>query len=160
MLESACMHRAEAGAGSRFNRRPELRALFRLSQVTLVAVLLVTLVAGWYAYQTGFAEDHHRQLTVEFGHDLDVFAHDPEAAQLIKNGLLPDDTLESAHVSKMPCCTCVQAVCKRNDGRALVIFEHDDKETEERFGDRPHIWVSCKDKQCCLVGQNQQTVTN
>lgn len=59
-------------------------------------------------------------------------------------------TLSSTTVLKMPCCTCVKAVCKRNDGSTLVLFEHDDEEAAW-FGDRPSNMAMCGDKDCCLV---------
>jgi hypothetical protein len=67
------------------------------------------------------------------------------------SGGLPDGySLASTSVLKMPCCTCVKAVCKRNDGSTLVLFEHDD-EKAAWFGDRPSTMVMCGDKDCCLV---------
>jgi hypothetical protein len=69
----------------------------------------------------------------------------------IVSGGLPDGySLASTSVLKMPCCTCVKAVCKRNDGSTLVLFEHDDEETAW-FGDRPSTMARCGDKDCCLV---------
>ncbi len=69
----------------------------------------------------------------------------------IVSGGLPDGySLASTSVLKMPCCTCVKAVCKRNDGSTLVLFEHDD-EKAAWFGDRPSSMARCGDKDCCLV---------
>ena len=69
----------------------------------------------------------------------------------IVSGGLPDGySLASTSVLKMPCCTCVKAVCKRNDGSTLVLFEHDDEETAW-FSDRPSSMATCGDKDCCLV---------
>ena len=50
----------------------------------------------------------------------------------------------------MPCCTCVKAVCKRQDGSTLVLFEHDDEKTEW-FGQRTTNMAMCGDTECCLV---------
>ncbi len=71
--------------------------------------------------------------------------------QPIVSGGLPDGySLASTSVLKMPCCTCVKAVCKRSDGSTLVLFEHDDDETAW-FGNRPSRMAMCGDKDCCLV---------
>jgi hypothetical protein len=36
----------------------------------------------------------------------------------------------------------------------LVLFEHDDEETEW-FGDRPSNMATCGDKECCLVNLDE-----
>lgn len=69
---------------------------------------------------------------------------------IISRGLPEGYSLASTSVLKMPCCTCVKAVCKRSDGSTLVLFEHDDEETAW-FGDRPSTMAMCGDKDCCLV---------
>jgi hypothetical protein len=69
---------------------------------------------------------------------------------IISGGLPEGYSLASTSVLKMPCCTCVKAVCKRTDGSTLVLFEHDDEETAW-FGDRPSTMATCGDKDCCLV---------
>ncbi len=68
----------------------------------------------------------------------------------VTNGLPEEYTLASTSVLKMPCCTCVKAVCQRRDGSTLVLFEHDDEKTNW-FGDRPSNTAMCGDKECCLV---------
>ena len=82
---------------------------------------------------------------------------DPEdAIQLVgyrpavASGLPDEYTLASTSVMKMPCCTCVKAVCKRKDGSTLVLFEHDDEKTDW-FGKRQSNLTTCGDTQCCLV---------
>ncbi|XZE55861.1 zf-HC2 domain-containing protein [Planctomycetaceae bacterium SH139] len=69
---------------------------------------------------------------------------------IISGGLPKGYSLASTSVLKMPCCTCVKAVCKRSDGSTLVLFEHDDEEAAW-FGDRPSSMAMCGDKDCCLV---------
>ncbi|MAC52226.1 MAG: hypothetical protein CME31_06750 [Gimesia sp.] len=147
----------------------------------LAATILVAAGIGWFTYQSWFAHGKHDHFTAEFGHYLDEFPRDPDTAQQIllakyKNqlvdpnqasehigyqpsvakGLPAEYTLESTHIIKMPCCTCVQSICKRSDGSTLAVFEHDDDEITEWFGDRPSITASCKDKQCCLVEMDEQ----
>lgn len=69
---------------------------------------------------------------------------------IVSGGLPEGYSLASTSVLKMPCCTCVKAVCKRNDGSTLVLFEHDDEETAW-FCDRRQSMATCGDKDCCLV---------
>ncbi|QDV55367.1 MULTISPECIES: zf-HC2 domain-containing protein [Rosistilla] len=69
---------------------------------------------------------------------------------IVSSGLPEGYSLASTSVLKMPCCTCVKAVCKRSDGSTLVLFEHDDEETAW-FGDRRQSMAMCGDKDCCLV---------
>lgn len=68
----------------------------------------------------------------------------------VSEGLPEGYSLASTSVLKMPCCTCVKAVCKRLDGSTLVLFEHDDEKTEW-FGQRQSNMAICGDKECCLV---------
>lgn len=68
----------------------------------------------------------------------------------VSEGLPEGYSLASTSVLKMPCCTCVKAVCKRQDGSTLVLFEHDDEKTEW-FGQRESNMAMCGDKECCLV---------
>ncbi len=68
----------------------------------------------------------------------------------VSQGLPEGYSLASTSVLKMPCCTCVKAVCKRQDGSTLVLFEHDDEKTEW-FGERQSNMAMCGDKECCLV---------
>ncbi|MCA9007911.1 MAG: zf-HC2 domain-containing protein [Planctomycetaceae bacterium] len=161
------------------------RNFFKWGGVTLAAVFLLAVGTGWWFFQSGREVKEHQhnlqQFTAEFGQYLDLFTQDPSAAQqfllakyqnqplqegqipektgykpFISKGLPADYRLESAHLFKMPCCTCVQAVCKRNDGSTLAIFEHDNEETSEWFGDRPNVCIACKDRKCCLVEFDQQ----
>ncbi len=41
-------------------------------------------------------------------------------------GLPQGYTVEQAHVMEMPCCRCIQTVCRKPDGSRVVILEHDD----------------------------------
>ncbi len=69
---------------------------------------------------------------------------------IVSQGLPEGYSLASTSVLRMPCCTCVKAVCQRVDGSTLVLFEHDDEEVTW-FGDRPSKLATCGDKECCLV---------
>jgi len=150
-------------------------------QFALAATVLVAAGISWLTYQSWPADGGQNQFTAEFGQYLDEFRNDPNAAQQIllakyehhlvdhehaiqrvgyrpsvADGLPEGYTLESTHVMKMPCCTCVQSICKRSDGSTLAIFEHNDEETTQWFGDRPEIAATCHDKPCCLVELKSQ----
>ncbi|TWU34873.1 anti-sigma factor family protein [Novipirellula artificiosorum] len=123
--------------------------------------------------------DHEHEHSAEFAmtmdHYLKTLPNDPDAAErfllskyegttvpaesavqlvgyrpAVAGGLPDGYSLASTSVLKMPCCTCVKAVCKRSDGSTLVLFEHDDEKTEW-FGDRKTSQTVCGDTECCLV---------
>jgi hypothetical protein len=119
--------------------------------------------------------EHGAEFVMTMDHYLRQLPHDPEGAEhfllnkydgqtvdadgamtlvgyrpAVSQGLPEGYSLASTSVLKMPCCTCVKAVCKRPDGSTLVLFEHDDEKTEW-FGQRPSSTAMCGDKECCLV---------
>jgi len=147
----------------------------------IAASLAVALGVSWFAYHSWFGHGDHSQFTVEFGHYLEEFRRDPIAAQqvllakyehelvdpqlpikslgyrpAVAAGLPADYSLVSTHVMNMPCCKCVQSVCRRSDGSTLAIFEHDDEEGAEWFGDMPGILAKCNEKECVLVELDDQ----
>lgn len=69
---------------------------------------------------------------------------------IVSSGMPEGYSLASTSVLKMPCCTCVKAVCRREDGSTLVLFEHDDEQTAW-FDGRPSRMATCGDKECCIV---------
>ncbi len=154
---------------------------FRLKKIILAATILIAVGIGWFSYHSWFAHGQHHQFTTEFGQYLDEFHQNPDAAQQIllakyeneqidpQNSIqqvgyrpavadgLPDGyRIESTHFMKMPCCDCVQSLCKRSDGSTLAIFEHNTEETTQWFGDKPGITTRCNNKQCCLVELDDQ----
>jgi len=150
-------------------------------RLVLAAAVLIATGVGWFAYQKWFVHDEHPSMTAVFGRYLEQFRHDPDAAQqvllatyegqivdtdqairqvgyrpAVADGLPGGYTVRSTCVMKMPCCTCVQSLCQRKDGTKLAIFEHNDKETTQWFGDRPKITARCDDTECCLVEMGDQ----
>ncbi len=148
--------------------------------LTLAATVLVALGVGWFGYDTWFGHGDHHGFVAEFGHYLDEFRRDPEAAQqmlvakydgesvdgeqairLVGYRPLTSHTshnqysVKSTHVLKMPCCTCVQTLCERSDGSAVAIFEHDDA-NPEWFGDQRETIANCSGKRCCLFDLNDR----
>ena len=147
-------------------------------QLALAASILLMLGVGfWMTRNTGHSGDHEHsaEFVATMDHYLQRLPHDPDGAErfllnkyegqtvnadsavrlvgyrpAVAEGLPEGYSLASTSVLKMPCCTCVKAVCKRQDGSTLVLFEHDDEKTEW-FGDRPSNMAMCGDKECCLV---------
>jgi RNA polymerase sigma factor (sigma-70 family) len=161
---------------------PFRHSSFRAAKLfSLAATALIAIGIGWFAYQSWTANGEPDIFTVDFGHYLEEFAEDPDAAQqlllakyvnqrvdvdraiqqvgyrpAVADGLPDGYSVESTYVMEMPCCNCVQCLCKRSDGSTLVIFEHDDDETKEWFGDRPESSTECNGKRCTLVELSNQ----
>lgn len=148
-------------------RQPVTRFAFAAAALVLVAI-------GWFGYTMSSHHDEH-QMAAVFGQYLDQFQVDPQGAQavlltnyesravvadqaiqtvgyrpLVAEGVPPGYSVVSTHVLKMPCCTCVQCLCQRDDGTTIAIFEHDDKEPKW-FGGRASKEAVCGGKQCSLV---------
>lgn len=145
----------------------------------IAAAVLIAVSIG--IYQTWFRHDvssGHNEMVADFHQYLDRFPDDPDAAQrflLAKYQSEPADIEQAArqlgylpvvvtgmpagfsrgevYVMDMPCCKCVQCTCKRDDGRTLAIFEHDEKEPGW-FGDRPVTTARCGDRECRIVQLN------
>jgi hypothetical protein len=146
--------------------------------IALAASLLLMLGVGyWMKPDAGHSGDHEHiaEFVATMDHYLQRLPHDPLGAEqfllnkyegqtvtadsavklvgyrpAVSGGLPEGYSLASTSVLKMPCCTCVKAVCKRQDGSTFVLFEHDD-EKAEWFGNRPSNMATCGDKECCLV---------
>lgn len=144
------------------------------------SILLLLTSGPWILKHFGTSHDDHdhehsAEFAVTMDHYLKLLATDPESAEqfllnryhgetvdteralklvgyrpAVAKGLPEGYSLTSTSVLKMPCCTCVKAVCKRQDGSTLVLFEHDD-EKPEWFGQRPSNMAMCGETQCCLV---------
>lgn len=141
-------------------------------QFLLAATLLMTVGIGWFGYQSWYGSHYHHDdnFAVEFKNYLKEFRRNPDAAQqillakyeshpvspeqaiqrigyrpAIADGLPEGYRLVSTHVMKMPCCHCMQSLCKRSDGSTLVIFEHG--------GER------CRNHECCMVEIDDQIAT-
>lgn len=161
--------RAGSLARLQWMRRPAVRFGF-------VAVAVILLAFGWLAYQTWFGRSSVRQMAAVFGEYLEEFPRDPDAAQqvllaayegkamdaeqairavgyrpAVADGLPDGYSVEKTYLMKMPCCTCVQWLCRRTDGTTLAIFEHDDDEHASWFGNRPRTERICNGKPCSLL---------
>ncbi|QDV26533.1 anti-sigma factor family protein [Aureliella helgolandensis] len=150
-----------------------------LRPLILAASILLLLGCGYWLWQPFGSSHAEHQHSVEFAATMDHYLRtlndapekaekfllkkyqgemvDPEGAirlvgyrPAVAQGLPEDYTLASTSVLKMPCCTCVKTVCKRQDGSTLVLFEHNDEKTAW-FGRRPMKMERCGDTDCCLV---------
>lgn len=144
--------------------------------LAIAAALLIAL--GWFGYTTWFEHDADEQLAAVFGEYLEEFRRDPTTAQnilltnykgqavdveqvvhtvgyrpVVADGMPEGYTVGETYVMKMPCCTCVECLCQRNDGTTIAIFEHDDEEADW-FGDRPQTEAMCDGTRCSLVNLN------
>ena len=152
-----------------WTRRPVLRFVLPAAAAILIAV-------GWFGYRTWFEHHGDHQFAAVFGQYLEEFRVDPHAAQeillakyqgqvvdprqtvqtvgyrpAVADGMPDGYAIESTYVMKMPCCTCVQSICKRRDGTTIAIFEHDDEEMRQWFSNRPEISANCNGVRCRLV---------
>lgn len=163
---------------SRESERPWVtRATYQRLAIA-ASILIVFGLTTWLRHQDSISDMHHShgtEFVATMDHYLNLLPEHPDQAEqfllekydgkvvppeqaislvgyrpTVADGLPEGYTLASTSVLKMPCCTCVKAVCKRTDGSTLILFEHDD-EKADWFGDRPTKRAMCGDKECCLV---------
>jgi predicted anti-sigma-YlaC factor YlaD len=72
-------------------------------------------------------------------------------------GLPAGYSIDATYVVQMPCCTCLQTICRRDNGDVIAIFEHDVAQ-EMWFGDRPKTATTCRGKACSLIDVDGQLV--
>lgn len=152
----------------------------------LAAAALVMIAAGvvWMAGKTWHGMSPPGELAADFGRYFEQFPENPEAAQNILlakyDGLAVDMsqatrqlgyrpavaagvperyTVDAVYVLKMPCCTCVQAICRRDDGRRFAIFEHDE-ERPAWHGGRECISTHCRGCPCRLIQTGRGVVAS
>lgn len=154
--------------GLGLNRKRLLQVGVAIAVVTLIVVVHLT-------YKTFSHVSRDEQFALVFRQYLKEFRDNPQAAQQIllgkydgqavraeraarfvgyrpavAGGMPEGYSVVSTYVMKMPCCTCVQCLCQRRDGTAVVIFEHDDEEPNW-FGNRPERKAVVSDHQCSIV---------
>lgn len=135
-----------------FGRAWTLRSGSPFRRVLHLAALLLVL-AGVSFFARHYA--HHRSaraMEAVFMNYLDEFHQDPQAAQQWLLSAYPgrriapgtEDgggasglaalpvprgyTVASRYAIEMPCCRCLQTVCRRDDGSWIAIFEHGDQQ--------------------------------
>jgi len=162
----------------RFSRK------WRLSLLAAAAMVLVATGIVWIASRTWHAPGQHYELAADFGEFLEQFPNNPDRAQevllakydgqavdlsqaagqlgyrpAVVTGLPKNYTLDAVYVLTMPCCTCVQTICRRDDGRVFAIFEHDE-EQPVWFGDRPRIETQCHGCACSVIQADRGLVAS
>lgn len=155
------------------NRRPA-------TLLVVAATVLVVIGVSWIVYQKTHDHDGHDELAVNMAHYVEVFRKDPNEAQQyllstygnqstnvaeatkqlgyrpsVADALPERYTVDAMYVMDMPCRKCVQCLCKRDDGKLLAIFEHDEDQPMW-FGDRSAITARCGDTECQVVQMNGQ----
>lgn len=173
-----------AMAVRREERQYQPKRKWRLGLLTTAALVLVATGVVWIGGRAWRAPGHHSELAADFGNYLEHFAGNPETAQnvllakydgqavdvteatrqlgyrpAVAAGLPERYALEAMYVLKMPCCTCVQTICRRDDGEVFAIFEHD-MEQPVWFGDRPRIETQCKGCACSIIQADRLLVAS
>jgi anti-sigma factor RsiW len=152
---------------------------FRSRSSRAVAAAMLIVVAGLaiaaYRSWTSRADQHDALLAANFDAFLSRFEQTPEAAEqvlltsyegqevdvpaamrlvgyrpAITRELPPGYSVEAVYVLDMPCCKCPQAICRRQGGGRIAVFEHD-VDQPAWFGDRPAINVQCSGKLTRIV---------
>ncbi len=154
------------------------RTRWQLGLAATAALLFIATGGIWIASKVFHNPDHHGAMAADFGTYLDDFYGHPQRAQkallakydgqavsltqasrqlgyqpIVASGLPKRYKLDGVYVLKMPCCDCVQTICRRDDGKVFAIFEHDEQQPV-RFGDRPTTEAKCRDCQCQITLAN------
>lgn len=147
------------------------RTWFGIATAAMLLVAASTAAVVWLTR----TEPCHDHVAVNFAQYLDQFERNPDVAQqvLLTNydgrsvsfdqaaeqvryrpatpASLPHGlSREAIYLLRMPCCLCVQAVYKSEDGKRVAVFEHVDDQPIW-FGQRPMIQARCNGMPCSLV---------
>ncbi len=143
--------------------------------VAIAASILIAAGIGIIASQSRLGGHDHDHLAANFSKFLDEFNHRPHQAQQIlltnfegrptsmqeaaaalgyhpiaTKRLPPGCTFDKIYLLKMPCCTCAEVVCNKEDGQSIAIFEHD-SDQPVWFGKRPTVECRCHDTPTSVV---------
>lgn len=155
-----------------------------LSLLATAATLMITVGVVWIAARAWHGTGHPGEVAAVFDRYIEQFPENPELAQevllakydgqavnmsqatkqlgyrpAVGGGLPNGYTLEAVYVLEMPCCRCVQSICRRDDGRLFALFEHDEAQPKW-FGDRPRIDTECSGCQCSVVQADRGVVAS
>jgi len=158
-------------------RRPARRLA---TLIVIAATVLVVIGVNWILFSKKHGHGDHDELAVNMARYVEVFGKDPNKAQqyllatydsqsanadeatkqlgyrpAVVDALPERYTVDAMYVMDMPCCKCVQCLCKRDDGKLIAIFEHNEDQPMW-FGDRPAIRARCGDADCHVVQMNGQ----
>jgi hypothetical protein len=135
--------------------------------LAVAVTILVLASVGAIAYRTWYVRHDGSHLERTFGRFLERFDDQPEAAQqilltnyqgqpttlqqapdmlgyepVIAKELPPGCKSHEAYLLDMPCCRCIEILCKQEDGHSVAIFEHDTRRPGW-FGERNSIECLC-----------------
>ena len=174
----------DAAGDSRPAARQKIWMLTSRKVAAIAAALLLAVGVGSFAFVTFRGPHAPDQMAADLGDYLEAFQRSPLEAQkvllasyegeavalaesaeqagyrpAVASGLPESYSVDSVFVWKMPCCTCVQTLCKREDGSTVAIFEHG-TDKPVRFGDCPCVSAECGGKKCSIVeGKPQLAVS-
>lgn len=174
-LESQLGDASPQIAGAR--SRKKLRVV-----VVLAALAASLLVATFVGYQLWGPHHGGQHMAAKLDQYVDLFRQNPEEAQhllmtaypasavdlsdasdklgyrpAVAAGLPAGYSIDATYVVQMPCCTCLQTICRRDNGEVIAIFEHD-VDQKMWFGDRPRTATTCQGKACDLIDVDGQLV--
>jgi anti-sigma factor RsiW len=157
---------------------------WRMSLLAAAALVMIATGVVWIVSRTLHAPGHHGELAADFEEYFEHFATDPDMAQnvllakydgqavdisqatrqlgyrpAVASGLPKRYSLDAVYVLKMPCCTCLQTICRRDDGRVFAIFEHDEEEPAW-LGDRPRVETQCNGRPCSVIQADRGLVAS
>ncbi len=184
-IEAALAAGGEAAAASRHGAesdRPAKKWPLRLLATAALVLLAVGVV--WTAAKTWYTPHHGGELVADLREYSEHFVSSPENAQavllakyngeavsvaeatrrlgyrpMIAAGLPQRYSVEAMYLLNMPCCTCVQAICRRDDGAVFAVFEHGE-EQPMWFGDRPAVEAQCNGCSCSLIQVDRTLVVS
>jgi anti-sigma factor RsiW len=148
--------------------------------LALAASVLVVIGMGGTVFEIWRGRDNTDALTAGMDGYLAEFRRSPAAAQAalisayngnavdgeealeqvgyrpaVLRGLPAGYTVISTHVLDMPCCRCLQSLCRSRDGTMFAVFEHEDGE-DTAFGDQVAVETMCSGKPCKLIDMNDR----
>ncbi len=149
--------------------------------LVMAATVLIAVGIGWIAFGPWFGHGEHEAFAAEFGHYLEEFGRDPDAAQqflmakynaqavtaeqalqrvgyrpAVADGVPDGYSVESIYVMSMPCCANMQkCTCVqtvcRRGDGSAITIFEHGEDKPEWFGNRPTTAAQCGGKTCSLV---------
>jgi len=155
-----------------------VRHVLGLNRLAVAAILLLAAGLG-VSFVLHVRHDHMAGDAMDFGPYMAAFQSGPEEAQrvllarhtgqrlglaeierktqyrpLVADGAPPGFHVDATYLIDMPCCMCVQTICKADNGQTLVLFEHA-KDQCVCFGKDTGMNCQCAGKQTQIVAQGE-----
>lgn len=151
-------------AASAWFRAHQLRMVAGLTTAVVLLILIVGLsslraqhehvdLAGYWKAMAVDPVQAHRQFVSRFdGHSVTADAAYHEVGFRPRVPDCPPDfvRVDSNYVLNMPCCRCIQSLCRREDGTLVVVFEHA-KDQADWFPDQPQVVMQCAGTECRVL---------